>query len=216
VREFGRLYRFIDDEWVQRHARPGNEFPASFNPILRAPEEGGRFDAADRAPEHWLYDPYSYAYGAGSFRSAYFEIFGERTRTANILKGPPELDATRWLELLRTDGPVEVVDVATAWSGSILPIHINTSPDYPACREWASWLRVRRPTVEAVTYLAPKSVRRCVVFFGSHPLATPGSGLPGETGCEGKILVREAYRITDPKVRKLMRGVGIRNPAFVW
>jgi RES domain len=222
LREYRKMYRFVREPWVRLHANPSNELTPSFNPTLQqSSDEGGRFDAVDRPQGHWLFDPYSYLYAGVAFKAAFYEMFGDETRAANALREPPELDASRWLEIIHTSERVEVADVANGWPGCSVPALINSSMDYEACRNWCSWLRLERRSLEGLRYVAPRAVRPCLVFFGEHPLAhanprPPGDpALPGTSGCEGKLWVREAYRITDSKVRRLMRGVGIKSATFV-
>jgi hypothetical protein len=208
---YDRLIRFVDTDYVQAAAKPIDEKEPSFNPLQRSHRKGGRFDAARRDPGDWLYDPYEYLYGAIRFKGAFYEIFGTRVENANGLGIPPELDATKWVEVFRACDPLTTVDLRERWEGKSIPHLINTTPDYPACREWASWIRIKDETVQAIEYQPPHALPHfCVVFFRDHGSATKTRG-----SCRGCLRVFRALRITERLVQGWIRGSGVGNASFV-
>jgi hypothetical protein len=208
---YTRLYRFVGTTYVQAAATRLAEKEPSFNPELRTKHVGGRFDGATRPVSNWLHDPYEYLYGAAFFKGAFYETFGTAIESANGLGVPPELDGSKWLEIFRTAVEVTAVDLRERWEGRSVPILVNTSPDYDACRKWASWIRLNEAAVQALEYEPPHALTSfCVVFFRDH-----GSAPVARGSCRGVLRVFEAERLSSAKLQGWLRGSGAGNAVVV-
>jgi hypothetical protein len=159
---------------------------------------------------------YAYLYAAVRFKGAFWEMFGDDIGQDHSHGYVPTLDADRWVELLRTDRLIEIADLRRGWEESSFPRNVNSSPDYVACREWASWLRIARVAaggvIEGLEYLPPRAVDvTCLVLFGDHPVASHAAP---RGSCDDGVVVWQARRITDPVVQSWIVASGLRTFEF--
>lgn len=166
----GEVYRFVKESYAAGAAVPPKTYP-SFNPTVQLNATGGgRFDCHNRSGKHWLYDRYSYLYAACTPDTAFWEKFGEERGDAHQHGLPFAVDPDNWIEVLEWERPLQIVDLDAKWPRRTVPARVTKTQRYLRCREWATWLRIRRPRAAGIRYTAGGSpAGESVVFFGRHP-----------------------------------------------
>lgn len=135
------------------------------------PRRGGRFDPTPECP-------YAYCYAALDDLTALCEVLLRDVGFSAPTRYLPRREVTgRRVALLETRAPLWVVslsdaaDLAAARQDSWL-IHAD-SPDYPATRQWAHWLRGSvapdgRPPAGLMWPAKRQPAGRAVLLFGDH------------------------------------------------
>jgi hypothetical protein len=177
---------------------------ASFNPLQRShPGEGGRFDAVAREEDHWLYDPYSYAYFAKLPQGAYYEVFGDAIRARAREGLPPELDYRYGIEVVLITREIIVVPLDVHWELRSVPFAINQDTDYFSCREWATFIRLRHQRIDGLRYQARQGYGPAVVLFGGHAAMTRR-----HRTTEDAVRVTYAAPVSDDHIQAMLRNAG--------